>query len=160
MWSVGHAKGFGSEFESHSFPYGEVAEYSCIEVEESGASELVTPHVAEHAVSNDRAVRVRVCAGRLAEGRRIEPQVGVDAAQHVERGDLNMLFTSAFSFMNSALPPLDLASRLSSSCMAAPPLAAAMTMLELRMIAAPPPAIRVICMGSIKIELPPQVILM
>src|SRR5919108_6104256 len=75
--SVGYAEGLGSKFESHSFPYGEVAEYSCIEIEESRAGELITPHVAEHTVANNGAVWIRVCASRLAKRRSIEPQVGV-----------------------------------------------------------------------------------
>src|SRR5205085_4125861 len=89
VWSVSHAKCFSSELKAHPLSYREVAENCGIEIEEPRAGELIAPHIAEHAIGNDRAVRIRVCACRLTERGSIEPEVGVDTPKHVERRNLN-----------------------------------------------------------------------
>ena len=93
VWSVGHAKCFSSELESHPLPNREIAEDSSIEIKESRAGELVAPHVAQYAIGDDWAIWGLWVQGwgRLTKGRRIEPKVGVDAPQHVERRDLNRI---------------------------------------------------------------------
>src|SRR4029077_7379882 len=92
---VGHAECFQSELQSHALANRETAKGACVEGEETWSAEGVPRHVALHPVGAGWTIyrntvrQLLYSSPHRAKRRRIEPEVVVYSAQHMEGGDLD-----------------------------------------------------------------------